>query len=361
MKLIKEILDLKANILLAVMILSVSTSAMASNREEQLSLSPVVGGYTFDSRQHLKTSTVVGLRAGFNFTQHIGIEALVDYVNTSREGNSKDVNMFRYGGEVLYHFFPEKIFVPYIAAGFSGIDFNSLVPKSESHGVFDYGVGAKYFLTDTFALRADIRHLITTANSPRNNLEYTVGAYIPFGGVAKAAKPVENRADTAVTPPVQAVQPAAAPAKSPTGSPSDSPVKASATESVKQAPQPYAAMVKRSCDKPTVLNIHFDFDRAEIKPQYYSELKVDGDFLNEFPNSKGKISGHTDSIGSMDYNIKLSERRAANVKKYLVEKIGVDAARISTQGYGESKPIDSNRTAAGRSKNRRIEAVFECE
>jgi OOP family OmpA-OmpF porin len=90
-------------------------------------------------------------------------------------------------------------------------------------------------------------------------------------------------------------------------------------------------------------------------------LKVDGDFLKEFPESTGTISGHTDSTGPSAYNQKLSEMRANSAKKYLVEKFGVDAARISATGYGETKPVDSNKNAAGRARNRRIEAVFDCK
>jgi OOP family OmpA-OmpF porin len=346
--------EMKKYILLLTAVLSSATVALAANREAEFSFSPVVGGgYTFDSRQHIDTAPVFGVRAGYNFTDHVGVEALFDYANSSTDIGSKNVNMFRYGGEVLYHFFPEKQFVPYLAAGFSGVDFNSTVPQSESRGIFDYGIGAKYYLSDAFALRADLRHLITTASSPKHNVEYTIGAYIPFGGVAKAANPVVV-APVAVTPPPPPPSAAVAAKPAPVAAP------AAVAEPVKQ-PAPYVATVQRLCNKPAILNINFDFDKSDIKPQYYSELKIDGDFLKEFPGSTGAISGHTDSTGLPDYNQKLSELRANSVKKYLVEKFGVDAARLSTKGYGETKPIDSNDTAAGRARNRRIEAVFDCK
>jgi len=66
-------------------------------------------------------------------------------------------------------------------------------------------------------------------------------------------------------------------------------------------------------------------------------------------------------VGSKALNDKLSQRRADSVKKYLVDKFGVDAGRIAAKGYGFTKPVASNKTKAGKAQNRRIEANFTCE
>ena len=66
------------------------------------------------------------------------------------------------------------------------------------------------------------------------------------------------------------------------------------------------------------------------------------------------VEGHTDSIGSQSYNLKLSRKRAASVARYLIEK-GIPAAKIRTVGYGESRPLYPNDTEEHRSKNRRVE------
>ena len=68
------------------------------------------------------------------------------------------------------------------------------------------------------------------------------------------------------------------------------------------------------------------------------------------------LEGHTDNVGGMAYNQDLSQRRADAVKNYLVEKFGIDSNRIKTVGYGETKPIASNDTEAGRYQNRRVQA-----
>jgi OOP family OmpA-OmpF porin len=100
--------------------------------------------------------------------------------------------------------------------------------------------------------------------------------------------------------------------------------------------------------------IEFDFDKADVKPQYHGEIEKVANFLKAYPDTTGIVEGHTDSKGSDAYNMKLSQRRAASVEKYLVEKFNIDAARLSTVGYGESKPVASNKTEAGRQQNRRV-------
>jgi outer membrane protein OmpA-like peptidoglycan-associated protein len=76
--------------------------------------------------------------------------------------------------------------------------------------------------------------------------------------------------------------------------------------------------------------------------------------LKEYPTAKFTVEGHTDSVGSEKLNQRLSDSRANAVKEYLVEN-GIDAFRLSALGYGESKPIDTNKTRAGRANNRRVE------
>jgi outer membrane protein OmpA-like peptidoglycan-associated protein len=71
-----------------------------------------------------------------------------------------------------------------------------------------------------------------------------------------------------------------------------------------------------------------------------------------------KLEGHTDSIGSDEYNQKLSERRARSVRDYLVES-GLSSSIMTAQGFGESQPVSSNATADGRQRNRRVEIVIE--
>jgi outer membrane protein OmpA-like peptidoglycan-associated protein len=102
-------------------------------------------------------------------------------------------------------------------------------------------------------------------------------------------------------------------------------------------------------------NIFFDTDKDLLKSQSTAELKVLSEFMKQNPTLHIEISGHTDNQGSDSYNVGLSQRRAAAVKGYLTDTEGVDGGRITTKGYGATKPVASNDTDEGRAANRRTE------
>lgn len=101
-------------------------------------------------------------------------------------------------------------------------------------------------------------------------------------------------------------------------------------------------------------NIFFDTDRFEVRNESEMTLNQIMKLMNDYPTLFVEISGHTDTDGKDDYNLKLSENRAKSVVDYLISK-GVDPKRLSYKGYGETRPIAPNNTAEGKSKNRRIE------
>lgn len=101
-------------------------------------------------------------------------------------------------------------------------------------------------------------------------------------------------------------------------------------------------------------NILFDFDKCLIKKEAEVTLTELIGKMNEYPELKVILSGHTCNIGSEAYNMKLSEKRAKAVEKYLVDK-GIDDARITTEWFGETKPAVPNNTRANRKLNRRVE------
>jgi outer membrane protein OmpA-like peptidoglycan-associated protein len=101
-------------------------------------------------------------------------------------------------------------------------------------------------------------------------------------------------------------------------------------------------------------NILFDFDRFELKPQYYSVLNEIALRLSRNPEAKVEIKGYTDNVGTAEYNQILSEKRAGTVKNYLVQK-GVEKGRLFPVGFGFRVNNSSNETEAGRALNRRVE------
>lgn len=104
----------------------------------------------------------------------------------------------------------------------------------------------------------------------------------------------------------------------------------------------------------TLNNIFFAFDNASLLPESFPELNRIVALLNERPAMQVEIAGHTDPIGTEQYNLKLSERRAKTVTKYLVDQ-GIAAERITTSFFGESQLIDKTNTKVGNRKNRRVE------
>jgi outer membrane protein OmpA-like peptidoglycan-associated protein len=107
------------------------------------------------------------------------------------------------------------------------------------------------------------------------------------------------------------------------------------------------------------LDVKFDFDKAQVKPESYGDIKNLADFLTQYPQTTTVVEGHTDSVGSDAYNQTLSERRANAVRDVLVNQYGVGSDRVNAVGYGESRPVADNASADGRAVNRRVEAEVE--
>ena len=104
-------------------------------------------------------------------------------------------------------------------------------------------------------------------------------------------------------------------------------------------------------------NIHFDFDKADIRPEHASELDKLGKFLQETPNAKVALAGFADSTGDEEYNLYLSKLRAESVASYLMQNFNIPSERIATFWYGKTNPIADNSTPQGRAKNRRVEVA----
>jgi OOP family OmpA-OmpF porin len=107
------------------------------------------------------------------------------------------------------------------------------------------------------------------------------------------------------------------------------------------------------------INIEFDTNKADVKPKYQEELQKFADVMKAYPKLKVIIEGHTDNVGAKDYNQQLSAKRAESVKNYLIKTFGIEESRLTSKGYGISKPIADNKTKQGRQQNRRVEAVVD--
>jgi outer membrane protein OmpA-like peptidoglycan-associated protein len=107
-------------------------------------------------------------------------------------------------------------------------------------------------------------------------------------------------------------------------------------------------------------DILFDFNKADLRPEAQLNLAKVSVILMQYPEMHISVEGHTDNVGSEDYNLKLSEKRAKSVYDFLVSQ-GVAADHLDTKGFGMSQPVASNETAEGRQKNRRVDLVIRGE
>ncbi len=109
--------------------------------------------------------------------------------------------------------------------------------------------------------------------------------------------------------------------------------------------------------KLTLYGVQFDFNKATIKRESEPVLKEVGALLQQDTALKLKIEGHTDNVGKPAYNLDLSKKRAESVKTYLSTNFQIDGARLTSDGFGDSRPIAKNDTEQGRAQNRRVELV----
>lgn len=109
------------------------------------------------------------------------------------------------------------------------------------------------------------------------------------------------------------------------------------------------------------LNVQFASGKSEIDPKFTADLQKFADFLTKYPETKAEIAGHTDNTGGEKQNVRISQKRAEAVQKYLVTNFKIDKARLTAKGYGPSQPTADNTTPEGREKNRRVVANVKTE
>ncbi|MCJ8146027.1 OmpA family protein [Acinetobacter sp. A3.8] len=188
------------------------------------------------------------------------------------------------------------------------------------------GIGAFYRLNDALSLRTEAR---ATYNADEEFWNYTAlaGLQVVLGGHLKPAAPVVE------------VEPVPEPA----------PV---VVQPEPEQPQEIIEDLKME------LRVFFDINKSNIKPQYKPEIAKVAEKLAEYPNATAQIEGHTDNTGPRKLNERLSLARADSVKSALVNEFGVDANRLSTQGFAWDQPIADNATVEGRAMNRRVFATI---
>ena len=182
------------------------------------------------------------------------------------------------------------------------------------------------------------------------NLQDSSGAAVKDGSGACVVTSGQVLPECAGTRPAPPAPRPAAPSSPAAPSPAPAPAAPA------PAPRPAPASVRQA----VVIQADalFDFDKSVLRPDGKKSIDDAAAKLRGVDLEMVIATGHTDSIGTDAYNQKLSERRAAAVKEYLVSK-GIAASKITTIGKGESQPVATNKTAEGRQKNRRVDIEFK--
>ena len=120
---------------------------------------------------------------------------------------------------------------------------------------------------------------------------------------------------------------------------------------------PMYAQTQQYCG---ILDFQFEIDQDEIQLDAREKLAAVGAFLMRYPESTALIEGHSDNVGTPEHNLKLSQGRADNVVRYLIENSHISPERLSAVGYGDTRPLVENDSELGRRMNRRIDAIIAC-
>ncbi len=314
-----------------------------------------------------------GLAIGFNQTDSIFDQVEVGFLRSIEDVNyqnvaNRDTGVTRVFTNLIKEYDLNSTYTLYALVG-AGVEyFNDEFAGNESGLFGNYGAGVKIKFYEDMAVKVDLRHAIETDHGD-NTLLYNVGLSIPFGKVAapKPAPVVEKVVEPA---PLDSDNDGVIDAndKCP-NTVANAVVNAQGCEldddkdgvvnRLDQCPSTMAdAKVDTvGCMTLVDLKINFANDSAKINDQYTSKIVEFANVMKNNTKLKATIEAHTDSVGSKAYNQNLSQRRAASTIKALTE-LNVEASRLKAIGYGEAKPVATNKTAEGRAENRRVTAVI---
>jgi len=377
-----------------IILASVVASALLGN--STYNVTPMIGYVNTKGHVDIENHAVAGISAARNLSEDSALDSLelgllqsgdADYENSSED--TKITQLFVNG---VKDYKLNDTFKLYALAGLGYERLSNEEMGNESDPFFNYGVGAAVTFVNDFALKLDVRHQLKFDGD--KNIVSLLGLSIPFGGSSNAAADLDGDNDGVLDsqdkcPTTKAgVEVNAIGCEVEKDDDHDNIINMNDKCPTTRLGATVDAMgceldddndgVVNSLDNcpttkagvkvdasgcailtvPADLGIVFETNSAEIKSSDIEMFDKYVTYLNKVPAASVVLEAHTDSVGSEKYNLALSERRAASTKKQLVS-MGIEADRISTFGYGETKPLVANDTAENKSKNRRVTARIE--
>ena len=305
----------------------------------------------YDDFTQLSNGVGAGARFGVYFLRNIALEYEGDFTSTksARVGNLTALN----NRIDAIFYFPISDRMRFLAGGgWTGTQYHTDTTKNQYDSGGNAVVGLKYCVNENWAWRGDVNADFKDPSDQTPTGERTRTYNFRIGFSRFLGGPARNSPCYQAPPPPPPPAPEPAPAPPP---PAPAPEPAPAPPPP-PAPVPAPAPAARR-ELMTMRGAHFAFDKSNLTKAAKDTLQQAVTILKEQPDIKVEIQGHTDSVGTDAYNQALSERRANSVKAFLVEQ-GIAASRITTVGFGKSRPVAGNNTAAGRALNRRV-AIIE--
>ena len=351
---------------------TIALSAFAFASDYKYEVTPMVG--YVDTKEHvdLKDHKVAGVAVSIikgddcKFDQiELGILQTIN--DAKYENSSSDTSFTRAFANGIKEYSLSEKFNLYALAGLGYEHINTNLNHNDSDPFFNYGIGVKYKVYNDIALKFDVRHLLKFDGD--KNVMYTVGLAIPFGQKANKVVDLDSDNDGILDSNDNCPDTKVGVEVGSTGCEilveidkdcdndgvMDSVDSCLNTSEGVKVDKSGCEIVEKVISKPASLGVLFDTDSANIRS--YDLVQFDNyvQYLSTMPDLKLVLEGHTDSVGSSKYNLKLSQRRAQSVKSQFI-KMGVDASTIEAIGHGESKPAVDNKTEKNRQINRRVTA-----
>ncbi|MGB4344475.1 MAG: OmpA family protein [Moraxellaceae bacterium] len=381
--------------------LAVLLAPMAAVSQAEITFTPFATYQSFDAQtvEQISGSAIApdiedkegyGLSLGYRFTPAIGLEAHFARTETELEANNGDIRADRMSIDGYYTFNADSKFSPYVLLGAGQGRLKPDNSETITDTIVNAGLGAFYRFTDTVALRMEAREVF---NSDEDLNDAVAMLGLEFSPGTKASEATAEPQPEPEQPPVEEVAAVAAVATvadadqdgvaddadkcadTPAGVQVDAdgcPLdgdKDAVADYLDKCPTTAEAVVvdETGCDKilseaiSLELKVNFDSGKAIVKDEYKGEIEKAAAVMKQYPSAYMEIQGHTDSSGRAAANNALSQQRADAVRAVLVNEFGVAGDHITAKGYGSSQPIADNKTAEGRTQNRRVIAVVTGE
>ncbi len=298
----------------------------------------------------LDSKFAASLWARYHFTSRLGIEfaysrLAYEFVNTAAPLNELDPNNEIFDVSLAYRMFPTKAYHVLLQAGVGYVRFKDFDAANTGDTREDIAlkgrIGFEYMLTPDLmvALQTDYYRLNYGSSgpdylsvwAPMFALTYYFGNTTPQEVAPVATAPADTDGDGII----------------------DVDDKCPGTPAGQKVTSYGCAQTEKL---EIALNVQFASGKTDINTKFTADLEKFAEFMNKYPETKAAIEGHTDNTGGEKLNIRISQKRADAVKKYLVDQLKVDQSRLTAKGFGPSQPAADNTTPDGREKNRRVVA-----